>query len=49
MLKSVNRMDFTTDIDPVMVQEIIDYVAELGYIKSSFNADELLDLSFLND
>ncbi|MBN2254162.1 MAG: ABC transporter substrate-binding protein [Deltaproteobacteria bacterium] len=49
MLKSVNRMDFTTDIDPAMVQEIIDYVAELGYIKSSFDADELLDLSFLND
>jgi NitT/TauT family transport system substrate-binding protein len=49
MLRSFNRMDFTTDIDPVMVQEIIDYIAELGYIKSSFNADELLDLRFLND
>jgi NitT/TauT family transport system substrate-binding protein len=49
MLKSINRMEFTTDIDPVMVQETIDYVTGLGYIKNSFNADELLDLRFLND
>ena len=47
MLRSINRMDFTTDIDADTVQEIIDYVAELGYIRSSFDADEILDLTFL--
>ncbi|MBW2039410.1 MAG: ABC transporter substrate-binding protein [Deltaproteobacteria bacterium] len=41
------RMKCTTDIDPKMVQEEIDYLAELGYIKSSFKAEDILDLSFL--
>ncbi len=47
LLRSMRRMEFTTDIDPVMVQTTIDYVAKLGYIKSSFNAEEILDLRFL--
>jgi len=47
MLKSMGRLDYTTDIDPKEVQATIDYIAGLGYIKSSFNAADILDLSFL--
>ena len=41
------KMECTTAVDPVIVQEEIDYLAELGYIKSSFNAEDILDLRFL--
>jgi len=48
ILKSLTtEMECTTNVDPAMVQEEIDYLAELGYIKSSFNAEDILDLSFL--
>jgi NitT/TauT family transport system substrate-binding protein len=47
LLKSMSRLEYTTDIDPVVVQEAIDYVAQLGYIKSSFKAGDILDLSFI--
>jgi NitT/TauT family transport system substrate-binding protein len=47
MLRSMGRMDYTIDIDPDIVQDTIDYVTTLGYIKSSFSAAEILDLSFL--
>ena len=43
------KMECTTDIDPEIVQQMIDYQAELGYIKSSFAAEDILDLSFLED
>jgi NitT/TauT family transport system substrate-binding protein len=49
LLKSMDRMEYTTAIDPEVVQQTIDYLAELGYIKSSFNAEDILDLSFLED
>jgi len=41
------KMECTTTIDPKIVQEEIDYLAELGYIKSSFSANDILDLRFL--
>ena len=47
VLHSMNRLEYTTDVDPAMIQETIDYLAELGYIKSSFDAEDILDLSFL--
>jgi len=47
LLRSMGRLDYTTDIDPSMIQETIDYIAGLGYIKNSFNAEEILDLRFL--
>jgi NitT/TauT family transport system substrate-binding protein len=49
LLKSMARMEFTMAIDPEVVQQVIDYLAELGYIKNSFAAEEILDLSFLED
>jgi len=47
LLRSMNRLEYTTDINPVVVQEAIDYVARLGYIKSSFKAGDILNLSFI--
>ena len=49
LLRSMRRLEYTTDIDPAMVQATIDYIASLGYIKSRFNAEEILDLRFLED
>jgi len=42
------RMECTIDIDPVQVQESIDYMSKLGYIKW-FKAEEILDLRFLHN
>ncbi|MBU4509511.1 ABC transporter substrate-binding protein, partial [bacterium] len=47
LLRSMNRLEYTTDIDPAVVQDAIDYVAQLGYIKNSFKAEDILDLSFI--
>ena len=49
LLRSMNRLEYTTDIDPAVVQNAIDYVARLGYIKSSFKAEDILDLSFIEE
>ncbi len=46
--RSMQRMEFTLSIDPEMVQDIINYVAELGYIKDSFSSGDILDLRFLD-
>ena len=47
LLRSMARLEYTTAIDPEVVQETIDYLVELGYIKSSFNAEDILDLRFI--
>jgi len=47
LLRSMGRLEYTADIDPEMVQEVIDYIAGLGYISSSFNAADILDLRFI--
>jgi NitT/TauT family transport system substrate-binding protein len=47
LLRSMGRLEYTTDIDPKVVQATIDYLAGLGYIKSSFKAEDILDLRFL--
>jgi NitT/TauT family transport system substrate-binding protein len=47
MLRSMGRLDYTTAIDPAEVQATIDYITGLGYIKTSFNAEDILDLTFL--
>jgi len=46
MQRSIQRIEFTSSIDTGVVQDVIDYMAELGYISSSFPAEEILDLSF---
>jgi len=42
------KMECTSEIDPEVVQQMIDYLAELDYI-DSFAAEDILDLSFLED
>ena len=49
LLRSISKLEYTTDIDADMVQETIDYMAELGYIRSSFNAEDILDLRYLHE
>jgi NitT/TauT family transport system substrate-binding protein len=49
ILKSLTtKMECTTDVNPAMVQEAIDYLAKLGYIKS-FAAEDILNLRFLKE
>ena len=48
MLRSMERLDFTTGIDVREIQATIDYVAGLGYIAESFDAGEILDLRFID-
>ena len=47
MQHSMGRLEYTTSIDPTMIQETIDYMAYLGYIKTGFKAENILDLRFL--
>ncbi|MEA3453674.1 MAG: ABC transporter substrate-binding protein [Candidatus Caldatribacteriota bacterium] len=47
LLRSMNRLEYTTDIDLAVIQDAIDYIARLGYIKNSFKAEDILDLSFI--
>jgi len=47
LLRSMNRLKYTTDIDLAVIQDAIDYVARLGYIKNSFKAGDILNLSFI--
>jgi len=48
LLRSMQRLDYTLSIDPEIVQQTIDYLAELGYITASFDASEILDLRFID-
>jgi NitT/TauT family transport system substrate-binding protein len=48
MLKrSMARLQYTTSLDPLAIQEMIDNIYHLGYIKHSFKAEDILDLRFL--
>lgn len=44
---SMDRLEYSEEINPVMVQETIDYMASLGYIKNKFKAEDILDLRFV--
>lgn len=43
--RSMKRLQYDTAIDTHMVQSMIDYIAELGYINGTFKAQDILDLS----
>jgi len=45
--KSMKRLEYRNTIDPDSVQEMIDYVVKLGYIKKGFKAEGILDLRFV--
>ncbi|MDO9514810.1 MAG: ABC transporter substrate-binding protein [Syntrophales bacterium] len=42
LLRSMERIEFRTDIDPGMVQDIINYIERLGYIQDGVDARSLL-------
>jgi len=48
LLRSMGRLEYTTDIDAKIVQDTIDYLVELGYINKSFIAEDILDLRYLS-
>jgi len=48
LLRSMCRLEYTTDIDAKIVQGTIDYLVELGYINKSFIAEDILDLRYLS-
>lgn len=47
MLRSMSKMDFTTELSLRDIQEVIDYLAELGYIQQSFPAQNIVDTRFM--
>ncbi len=46
LLRSMQRIRYTTAIRPEAVQEVIDVLADLDYIKQDFEASDILDLRF---
>ncbi len=45
--RSMDRVEYAINIDPRVVQDIIDYMVELGYIKEGIKAADILDLRYL--
>ena len=45
--RSMARMEYTTSLDIRAIQETIDYIHHLGYIRHSFRAKDILDMRFL--
>jgi len=46
--RSMKRLDYSIDLDLQVVQETIDYMVQLGYIKQHFKAEDIVDLSWLH-
>ena len=47
IFKSMSRLITETDIDEESIQDIINYLEKIGYIKRNFNVNHILDLRFL--
>lgn len=47
--RSMERLEYTTGVDPKMVQETIDFAHRQGYIRRTLNAGDILDLRFLSE
>jgi len=47
--RSMDRMSFTTDIDQRVVQDVINYMTQLGYIKGAIRAQDVLYMNFLSN
>jgi NitT/TauT family transport system substrate-binding protein len=41
--RSISRLNYTTEIDPASVQEVIDFMAELGYIEEGMSAEDMME------
>lgn len=49
MLRSMERLDYKLHIDHKKVNETIDFAYTHGYLRTKIDADDILDLSFLNE
>ncbi len=49
LLRSMERIEFRTDIDPGMVQDVINYIERLGYIRDGADARSLLSAPFVRN
>ena len=47
MMRSMNRLFYSTAIDPRVIKNTIDYLLALGYIKKEMRAEDILDLRYL--
>jgi len=47
LFRSMARLEYSPHIDPSTVQETIDYLVHMGTIKRAFNADDIMDLRFI--
>lgn len=45
--RSMDRIEYTTSINPAVVQDTIDYMVKLGYIKEGLKAADILDLTYV--
>ena len=45
--RSMDRVEYATNINPRIVQDMIDYMVGLGYIKKGIKAADILDLRYL--
>jgi NitT/TauT family transport system substrate-binding protein len=47
--KSMSRLEYTTEINLVSFQEVIDFLVKLEYIEKGIKAENIVDLSFLQE
>ncbi len=47
--RSMDRLEYTTGIDPKAVQDTIDFAVRQGYVRTPLSAGDILDLRFLNE
>jgi NitT/TauT family transport system substrate-binding protein len=47
MARSMSRLSYSTAIDPKVIQETIDYLLALGYIRKEIRAEDILHLRYL--
>jgi NitT/TauT family transport system substrate-binding protein len=45
--RSMERLNYTTAIDSGSVQDVIDFMVELGYVGEDTRAEDMLDMGFL--
>ena len=45
--RSMERMVYSTDLNPAIVQETIAFMVELGYIDAGLKAEDIMDLRYL--
>ncbi len=47
--RSMDRIEYTTNLDPEVIQRTIDFMVELGYIKEGIKAADIIELRYLQE